>query len=186
MTDELAVRAVAAPTWEIRPERAADIDLIHDLHRAAFPGRAEADLVDAIRSGPHFVPELSLVAATPDGSVLGHALFSRVEHVSDASDAPTPALALAPLAVLPPHQGAGIGTALVGAGLAAADARDEPLVAVVGPPAFYGRFGFVPAATFGITSAYDEAGEAFQVRPRRGTDGLPPGRLVYPAAFSGV
>ena len=70
---------VEAPSWSIRPELPVDIDQIHELHRAAFRGAAEAELVDAIRAGAGFVPELSLVAVAPDGSVLGHVLVSRVE-----------------------------------------------------------------------------------------------------------
>ena len=69
---------VAAPAWTIRAEDPLDLDQIHELHRASFPGADEADLVDAIRTGPTFIPELSLVAVTDDGSVLGHVLLSRV------------------------------------------------------------------------------------------------------------
>jgi hypothetical protein len=74
--------AVDAPDWTIRPEQAIDLDLIHDLHREAFHRRHEAELVDAIRSGPDFLAELSLVAVTRDGSVLGHVLISRSRPAS--------------------------------------------------------------------------------------------------------
>jgi len=67
-----------APAWSIRPEQPLDLDQIHDLHRDAFRGPAEAELVDAIRTGTGFIPQLSLVAATDDGSVLGHILLSLV------------------------------------------------------------------------------------------------------------
>jgi len=180
---------VATPTWSIRPEQPIDIDQIHELHRAAFAGPAEAELVDAIRSGPDFLPQLSLVATTEDGSVLGHVLVSRVTLESDGPDQPrTDVLALAPVAVLPPHQGRGIGTALMRAVLEAADAREEPVMIVVGSPAFYKRFDFVPAADLGISGPYARLGDAFQARPRPGMDGdqLPVGSVVYPAAFSAV
>ena len=178
-----------APAWAIRPEEPIDIDLVHELHRAAFPGPAEAELVDAIRSGPDFVPDLSLVAATDDGSILGHVLVSRIRLEVDDPDAPRlDVLALAPLAVLPPHQGRGIGAALMVGALAAADTREEPLMVVVGSPAFYTRFGFVPAASVAVTGPYDDAGDAFQVRPRPGIaeDEIPAGTVVYPAPFSTV
>lgn len=122
---------VEAPEWAIRPERPIDLDLIHELHRDAFSGEAEAELVDAIRSSAAFVPELSLVAVTADGSILGHALLSIVTAEVREDDR-RDVLALAPVAVLPPHQGRGIGTALVRAALAAADTRPEPLSVVVG------------------------------------------------------
>ena len=177
---------IEAPSWSVRPERAIDLDQIHDLHRSAFGRPAEAELVDAIRSGPDFIPGLSLVAVADDGSVLGHVLVSRIAFQPNDGTGRVDVLALAPLAVLPPHAGRGIGTALTAAALEVADAGDEPFIAVLGPPSFYGRFGFVPADASGIDSAYADAGEAFQVRPRPGTSALPTGMLIYPAMFEGV
>jgi putative acetyltransferase len=174
---------VAAASWAVRAEQPLDLDLIHDLHRTVFSGPVEAELVDAIRSSSRYVPECSLVAVTEDGSVLGHVLISQVE-LEPLDGAPIEVLALAPLAVLPPHQGRGIGSALVRAALTAADARSEPLVAVLGAPDFYGRFGFVPAADHGISGPYDLAGDAFRIRPRPGTDEVPGGVISYPPAFS--
>ncbi len=94
-------------------------------------------------------------------------------------------LALAPIAVLPQHQGRGIGSTLMREALATADERDEPMVAVLGAPAFYGRFGFFPAADHGVHGPYDDAGEAFQVRARDGAEVIS-GRLIYPAPFASV
>jgi putative acetyltransferase len=179
--------AVDAPDWTIRPEQAIDLDLIHDLHREAFHRRHEAELVDAIRSGPDFLPELSLVAVTRDGSVLGHVLISRVSfHPDIAQGTGQTVLALAPLAVLPPYQGSGIGSALMRDALAIADEHPEPFVAVLGSPAFYSRFGFEPAAADDIHGPYDEAGDAFQVRRRPGVTQLAPGVVVYPPKFEAV
>jgi putative acetyltransferase len=175
---------VEAPSWSIRPELPVDLDQIHELHRAAFRRAAEAELVDAIRAGAGFIPELSLVAVAADGSVLGHILVSRVEFDPEAEGAARrDVLALAPLAVLPPHWGRGIGTDLTRTALAIADLRDEPLMAVLGPPSFYARFGFGPASDVGITSPYEAAGPAYQVRPL-GDAVLEPGTVVYPPMFS--
>lgn len=176
--------AIEAPAWTIRPEQPIDLDQIHELHRAAFAGPAEAELVDTIRAGAYFLPELSLVAVTGDGSVLGHVLVSQVElHPRDEEAGPIPVLALAPIAVLPPHQGRGIGSALMGEALERADVREEPCTVVLGSPPFYASFGFVPALPLGLTGPYDAAGDAFRVRPRPGVD-VTPGRIVYPPAFS--
>jgi len=177
---------VDAPSWSLRPELAIDLDQIHELHRVAFGRPAEAELVDAIRSGSDFVPGLSLVAVAEDGSVLGHVLVSRIGLEPDDGAGRVDVLALAPLAVLPPHAARGIGTALTAAALEVADAREEPLVAVLGSPAFYGRFGFVPAAEHEIDGPYADAGDPFQVRPRAGAGPVPAGMLVYPAMFEGV
>lgn len=177
---------VEAPSWSIRPELPVDLDQIHELHREAFRGPAEAELVDAIRAGSGFVPELSLVAVAADGSVLGHILMSIVAFDPDAeASARRDVLALAPLGVLPPHWGRGIGSALAEAALATADLREEPFVAVLGGQNFYARFGFEPAADAGIHSQYDAAGPAYQVRPI-GEAELEPGTVVYPAMFGEV
>jgi putative acetyltransferase len=178
---------VAAPAWTIRPELPLDLDLIHDLHRSAFPGPAEAELVDAIRSGPNFVPELSLVAVTPDGTVLGHAMASRVGYEPiEAGAERMDVLALAPVAVLPPHQGRGIGSALIGEVLALADTRDEPFTVVLGAPSLYGAFGFEPAADLGVTGPYADAGDAFAVRRHPDGRAVLTGTVVYPAVFDEV
>lgn len=177
---------IEAPSWSVRPELAIDLDQIHELHRVAFGRPAEAELVDAIRSGPDFIPGLSLVAITDDGSVLGHVLVSRVAFEPDDGAGRVDVLALAPLAVLPPHARRGIGTALTLAALEVADARDETFTAVLGLPSFYARFGFTPAADHAIDGPYAGVGDAFQVRPRPGAGPFPPGMLIYPAMFDGV
>jgi putative acetyltransferase len=174
---------VAAPAWTIRPEQPIDLDQIHDLHSQAFGGRDEAELVDAIRSGPNFIADLSLVAAATDGSVLGHVLVSRIGFEEEAYAMRGDVLSLGPLAVLPPHTGRGIATALTAEALARTDQRDEPFVFVLGSPDFYARFGFVPAAEAGISGPYSDAGSAFQVRAR--PDGPAPvaGTVFYPPMF---
>jgi putative acetyltransferase len=183
MTTTLAPDLVDAPSWSIRPEMPIDLDQIHELHRQAFNRPDEAELVDAIRAGADFIPELSRVAVAADGSVLGHVLVSRVAFEPETAEGSRgSALALAPLAVLPPHAGRGIGSALTGDVLEMVDGRDEALVAVVGAPSFYERFGFVPAAHVDVHSRYDGAGPAFQVRPV-GDRPIEPGTVAYPSIF---
>ena len=120
----------------IRPETAADRDAIRQVNEAAFPGGPEADLVDALRASNAWLPELSLVAED-DGEVVGHALFSVV-----SLDSGPELLSLGPMGVVPKRQRTGIGTLLVRRGLEIAGRADYPLVAVLGHPEFYPRFGF--------------------------------------------
>ncbi len=68
----------------------------------------------------------------------------------------------------PDHQNSGVGTALMHALLAVAEAADERLVALLDSPDYYRRFGFVPAADFGITAPDPAWGVYFQVRPLNG------------------
>lgn len=53
-----------------------------------------------------------------------------------------PAVALAPMAVLPERQRRGIGGTLIQHGLDLLRDRGERIVSVVGHPAYYPRFGF--------------------------------------------
>ncbi|NEA05708.1 N-acetyltransferase, partial [Streptomyces sp. SID10116] len=142
---------------------------------------AEADLVDALRADPDaWLPGLSYVAEAPDGSVAAYALITRC-RVDGA-----PALALAPVATLPEHQGTGAGTAVVRAVLDAARARGERIVLVLGHPSYYPRFGFKPASGYGIRPGFEVPDEAMMALVLHGSDDsaqLPRGTITYPAAF---
>lgn len=176
-------RAEEAALPTIRPETPDDIDAIAELHRAAFGGTAEAELVDAVRRSAHFIPDLSLVAEL-NGQVVGHLLLSRVELVPRDESGAIPFLALAPVAVSPMHQARGVGTLLMRAGVALAGTRaDEIGIAVLGSPEFYGRFGFVPADDLEIVGPWPAPPGVFQVLPLGGA-ALPAGTVSYPAPFA--
>ena len=68
------------------------------------------------------------------------------------------------MAVLPDAQGRGAGAALMHAVLGAADALEEPLVALVGHTEYYPRFGFRPAAELRIAPPVEDWASHFQVR----------------------
>jgi len=59
------------------------------------------------------------------------------------------------MAVLPAHQGAGIGSQLVREGLKRLRAASTPFVIVLGHPAYYPRFGFKPASRHGIRCQWE-------------------------------
>lgn len=164
--------------WSTRPETGADPADVRAVNLAAFETAEEADLVDALRADAGaWIDGLSMVAETTGGELVGHALFTRC-HVDGR-----PALALAPCAVLPEHQGTGAGSAAIRAGLEAARAMGENLVLVLGHPGYYPRFGFTPASGFGVRAPMevpDEAMMALSLDPARET---PRGTIEYPAPF---
>ncbi|GAA1238449.1 N-acetyltransferase [Kitasatospora nipponensis] len=164
----------------IRVEEPADAPATRRVHMAAFPGPEEADLVDALRADPCWLPELSLVAVDEGGLVVAHVLMTRL-RVGDGA-----ALALAPVAVAPEWQRRGVGEQVVRAALAAAEGAGEQLVVVLGDPAYYGRFGFGPAAGHGVSGPYEVPDEVFQVLTLPAYDGTPRGHCAYPEPFDGL
>jgi putative acetyltransferase len=96
----------------IRPEHTGDVVAVRRVNERAFGGPAERALVDALRGSDG---SLSLVA-TMAGRVVGQIMFTPVT-VDGAADVRV--AGLAPVAVLPEHQRAGVGTHLIRAGLAA-------------------------------------------------------------------
>lgn len=166
----------------VRRETPADHGLVHSLHRAAFAPEdgtpaLEAALTDRLREGPWFVPELSLVA-TDGAGVIGHVIATR----GTVEPGGEPGLGLGPLGVVPAWQGRGVGSALMHAVLAAAEATGSSLVCLVGSPRFYGRFGFRPAVELGIASPDPAWGGAFQARAL-GQGPTPSGTFRYADPF---
>jgi putative acetyltransferase len=128
------------------------------VNLAAFGQPDEADLVERLRRNA--ARYLGLVAVD-EGEVVGHILFTPV--TLHCYQAPYTILALAPMAVRPERQRQGIGSTLVREGLAACRAAGHDVVVVVGHPAFYPRFGFVPARPLGLMSEPPFPDEAFMV-----------------------
>jgi putative acetyltransferase len=143
----------------IRDERPGDEEAVRRVHDAAFGRESESDIVGAMRGGSAVV--LSLVAEEA-GEVVGHVWFTRVSLGAGA------VVGLGPIGVRPDRQGAGIGAALVRAGLDRLRADGHGAVVLLGSPVYYGRFGFRPASAFGVRwehPAPEGAFQALELRP---------------------
>jgi putative acetyltransferase len=124
---------------------------------------------------------LSLVAAR-EGRVVAHALFS--PGLLDAPDRLVGVQILGPVAVRPAVQGKGVGTALIGRGIASVGVIGAPAVFVEGDPGYYRRFGFVPAGPLGFRKPSLRIPDAaFQVITLAAYEPSMTGTLVYPQAF---
>jgi putative acetyltransferase len=164
----------------IRREVPADVEAIDGVHRQAFDGPVEADLVHALRADAGWVPALSLVAEDATAAVVGHVVCTEgsVDGVA--------AVGLGPIGVLPSLQRTGAGKALMHAVIAAADALNYPLVALLGHLDYYPQFGFVPASQLGVAAPNPQWGDYFQARPLAAWhDGLR-GTFRYAAPFDAL
>ena len=151
---------MTAPGVAIRPERPGDEATIYGVQRAAFGAEPEARIVEQMRATDRFIPELSLLAEQ-DGDVVGHVLVTYADLVTETATTRVPLLG--PIGVPPERQRVGIGSALMRAALAAADARGEALVVLEGNPAYYRRFGFILTRDVGIDPPPRVPAEYFQV-----------------------
>ena len=151
----------------IRQERPEDADAIREILVAAFGREAEARLVDRLRASGKITCAL---VAEEKGRLLGQVVFSAIA----IGEMRAPAVALAPLAVMPAFQRLGIGSALASAGLERLRQEQGQRVLVLGDPGYYTRFGFVPASRYGLKSPFPAPEDAFMAIE------------LQPGAFKGV
>lgn len=161
----------------VRPERPTDRGAVDIVHLASFPTSGEATLVARLRASGSL--SVSLVAVVDD-AIVGHVAFSPVTlEGSTARGA-----GLGPVAVVAAHRCRGVAAALIEGGLAACRASGFDFAVVLGDPAYYGRFGFEPAARRRLLDEY-RGGDAFQALELRSGSITEAGGLVrYAAAFS--
>ena len=65
-----------------------------------------------------------------------------------------------------------------------AEELDEPMIVLLGSPAYYRRFGFELSSTFGIDAPEPEWAPHFQVRPGRTYDPSARGLFTFAEPFS--
>ena len=172
----------------VRPETPADHAAIAEVVAAAFGSDVEAALVGRIRASEEYVAALSLVAER-EGRIVGHVMVSGARLRS--ADGDHPIVMLSPLAVAPAEQGRGVGGTLVRAVTRRTGDLGHPFVVLEGSPAYYARFGFEPAARYGVVLPLPDWAppEAAQLLRLPGcTDAAlhGGGTVVYPPAFDGV
>ena len=142
----------------IRAEQVADREAVFKLIEKAFENETHSDhqeqfLVERLRTSAAFVPELSLVAEL-DGVVIGYILLTKIRIVNEQGSS-TPSLAMAPVAVLPAHQGKGIGGKLITYAHQQALALGFGSVVVLGHKDYYPRFGYRLAREYNISLPFE-------------------------------
>jgi putative acetyltransferase len=170
-------------TAVIRPETPDDAPAIAALLVAAFGGEGStiAALVDDLRRHPSARDRRAWVAEI-DGRVVGFVMVTR--GWLDAPERLVEVGVLAPLAVAPDHQRAGIGAALVERACEQTQAIGLPALFLEGDPGYYSRVGFEPGASHGFRKPSLRIPDAaFQGRLLGGYASGMSGTLVYPEPF---
>ncbi len=155
-------------------DRDAILELVLDAFSSVdHDGREEVEIVVSTWELGATPLDLDLVAVD-DGVIVGHVLAAWGDLGGRA------VVAVAPLAVSPSRQGAGIGSALMTELLRRAEEAALPLAVLLGAPGFYSRFGFEASGPLGI--CYRTVGEGnphFLVRRFGRYDGSYRGDFTY-------
>lgn len=164
MSDEIQIRE----SW---PGDAADIEL---LYPEAFP---EEDLLPVVRELLADPVAVTSLVATIDRRIAGHVIFT----ACGVEGGSVRASMLGPLGVVPSRQKQGIGSAIVNAGLERLEDAGVGLVCVLGDPAYYSRFGFLPESDVAPPYPLPEEWVGAWQSLRLGTDRRPcAGKLLVP------
>jgi predicted N-acetyltransferase YhbS len=177
------------PALLLRNETPADRETILALTAEAFAispvtGLAvegepvEVEMLRQLFECEEYLPEFSVVAELA-GEVVGHVISTR-GWVGDYG-----LLGLGPIGVTPRLQRHGIGTALMNDTIARANAAGEGGIALLGSTEYYPRFGFVPAASFGVLPPDEAWGDHFQLLPLALWPGGVHGTFRYAAPLAG-
>lgn len=137
----------------IRQTAQTDFAPIYDLIKTAFQTAEHSDgdeqeFAKNLRKGENYIPQLDLVAEI-DGRRAGHIMLTKTT-VTKPDGSTYDTLMIAPLSVLLEYRCTGVGSALMQEGLRIAGTMGYGAAFLLGDPAYYQRFGFMPIESFGI------------------------------------
>lgn len=165
----------------IRQEKPSDRDEVYRVVKEAFESAEisdgnEHELVNDLRKGTAFIPELSLVAEE-SGEIIGHIMFTKAA-VGDRTE-----LVLAPLSVLPKYRHRGVGSKLVREGHRLARQLGYGYSIVLGSADYYPALGYRPADEFGIKAPFEVPRKNFMACRLDDKAGSIRGTVVYADEF---
>lgn len=136
----------------IRQENENDFLEIYELVKTAFETAEvkdgdEQELVNKLRNSSQYIPELALVAEQ-NGKIIGYIMMTKtiVENKGEKNEV----LYLAPVAVDLDYRKQKVGSELICTAKKIACDMGYKAVFLAGNPAYYNRFGFVPAISYDI------------------------------------
>ena len=141
----------------IRKETKRDFPFVKQLNIEAFKTNDHSDgtehlLVERLRNSSAYKNELALVYEDSN-KILGYILLTEIQIINKTSN--HLGLSLAPVAVLPPHQKTGIGSALIKAAHKIAIDLKYNFIVLIGHEDYYPRFGYELADTHNIKFPFD-------------------------------
>lgn len=157
---------------DLRLEQTEDFRIVEELTREAFwdnycPGCDEHYLAHILRDYEGFIPELDYVAELSEESgaepvLAGNIMYCNAYIEAEQGDR-HPVITFGPLSVLPQYQNQGIGAALIQHSKKIAKALGHKLIVIYGDPAYYSRYGFKAAESYGIRSKDGHFTPALQI-----------------------
>lgn len=123
------------------------------------PGCSEHFILHQLRKSDSYISELDLVALYR-GEIVGHIISTKAK-VTDHQGQEHEILCVGPLSVEPALQHRGIGTKLLNHSIDEARRIGYGGMILFGNPAYYHRFGFKNAQTYGITTKDRQNFDAF-------------------------
>lgn len=158
----------------MRALKRGEEDAVTALLDAAFGGRDESKLVEALRKSRVVAGEMVMPLRTDAGvQIVGYAALSKLVS-------PKGWLALAPVAIAPEFQGRGYGKRLVGMIAQWAEMTGQTLI-VLGDPKLYTKAGFSPLPEE-FDAPYPHT-HLMSVGPMKIVGKAKEKRLTYPKAF---
>ena len=109
--------------------------------------------MEKLHQSNSFIPELSLVAKTERGEIIGYILLTEVKIQSQNGSVKS--LSVAPLAVHPQYQHCGVGGALLHTAHEKAAKLGYETAVLIGHKDYYPRFGYRQAIDYDITFPFD-------------------------------
>ncbi|WP_265459632.1 GNAT family N-acetyltransferase [Enterococcus sp. HY326] len=148
--------------FTIRQELKSDYDEVYSLVKASFATTTysdgtEADYLNAERTKSTFIPELSFVATTETGRIVGQILLYKTNITSQTKLVES--LVLSPICVHPEYFHQGIARKMIEHALQKAKTMGYTSVFLCGDPEIYRKLGFRPSYEFGVFHKNDSDAE---------------------------
>jgi Predicted acetyltransferase len=143
----------------------------------------EQDLISELRKESSYDNDLEVIAEDEaTDTIVGHGLLSKILIVGAGKV--TEELCLAPLSVAIKYQRQGIGISIIHTLEKRALAKGYGAISILGDPAYYGRFGYVPAERYSIDAPFEVNPAFFMIRElKTGALHGVEGTIHYPQPF---